>query len=283
MPNSKIIRTAPEAQGDSAWNPPAGTLGQLVERAWERTALIKTENLPQADGGQGAAPSLLRALRGAHVGIIAEIKRSSPSRGPINPGMDSSQQAESYERGGAAAISVLTEPDRFGGSNADLQLARRAARLPVLKKDFHVSEAQLEEAARIGASAALVIVRAIAPSRLNELAAGARQLSLELLFEVRDESELDRALEAGAEMIGVNNRDLETLRMDRDTVSRIVPRIPAGCVAIAESGYSTREDVIEAAQWGADAVLMGSSLSAAPDPESAVRVLANIPRRARSG
>jgi indole-3-glycerol phosphate synthase len=281
LPNSKIIRTAPEAQGESGWNPPTGTLGRLVDEAWERSRHIPT--LDRSDGlsrSRGVA-SLGAVLHGPHVGVIAEIKRSSPSRGTINSGIDGGRQASLYERGGAAAISVLTEPVHFGGSNEDLEIVRKATRLPVLRKDFHVSEAQIGEAAWLGASAALVIVRSVDPSRLADLASTARDLSLELVFEVRDERELERALGVGAMIIGVNNRDLESLRIDPGTVGRIVPMIPPDRVAIAESGYSTRADVIQAALSGADAVLVGSSLSASADPEAAVRLLADVPRTAR--
>ena len=178
-------------------------------------------------------------------------------------------------------MSVLTEPTRFGGSNDDLEKAR-AAELPILKKDFHVSEAQLVEAKALGASAALIIVRAIEPARLQFLAEAAREIDLEVLFEVRDERELERALEAGAILIGVNNRNLETLVIDPSTVSRIIPLIPSGCIAIAESGYSSSADVKRAADAGADAVLIGSSLSASADPEAAVAMLASVARQQRS-
>jgi indole-3-glycerol phosphate synthase len=223
-------------------------------------------------------PRLENALRRETVAVIAEVKRSSPSKGSINQAIDASVQAELYASGGAAALSILTEPSRFGGSNDDVTRAR-SAELPILKKDFHVSEAQLVEASEIGASAALIIVRAIEPDRLVPMAAAAREIDLEIIFEIRNELELERALEAGATMIGVNNRNLETLEMDPTTVQRILPMIPGGCVAIAESGYSTVDDVRAAADAGADAVLIGSSLSASADPESAVAALASVPRR----
>lgn len=284
MPNSKIIRTTPEAQGDSAWKPPAGTLGELVRLAWQRAARLESGAgaIDSEATVHLARPSLRHALTGAHVGVIAEIKRSSPSRGAINPGLDSARQARAYSDGGAVAISVLTEPSAFGGSDEDLGIVRSAVGVPLLRKDFHVSESQLLEARRLGASAALVIVRAIEPSRLRSLAQAARDVSLELVFEIRDEIELDRALGAGAEIIGVNNRNLETLEIDPHTVKRIVPLIPPECVAIAESGYSTRDQVVEAARAGADAVLVGSSVSASPDPAAAVGALADVPRRPRT-
>ncbi len=225
-----------------------------------------------------ATPSLIAALRRDTVSVIAEIKRRSPSKGAINAGLDSAGQARSYEAGGAAAISVLTEPESFGGDNDDLIAAAQASGLPILKKDFHVSEVQLLEARRIGASAALIIVRAIEPSRLSSLADAARELSLELLFEVRTEREIDRALSAGAVMIGVNNRNLETLEMEPGTALRLIPMIPLECIAIAESGYATRAEVTEAARAGADAVLVGSSLSAAGNPADAVKAITGVSR-----
>ena len=225
--------------------------------------------------------SLRDALRKDAVGVIAELKRSSPSKGSINPRLDARRQSVAYEQGGAAAISVLTEPASFGGSDADLGLVRGATALPILKKDFHVSELQLMEARQLGASAALVIVRAIEPSRVSSLAAAAREMELEIVFEIRDEAELRIALEAGAQIIGVNNRDLETLEIDATTVERVMPLIPSDCVAIAESGYSTRRHVEAAARAGADAVLVGSSISAADDPVEAVRELTAVPTTAR--
>lgn len=232
--------------------------------------------------GRSGTPLLRDALRKKNLAVIAEIKRRSPSRGDINPGLDSGEQASKYAEGGAAAISVLTEPLRFGGSDQDLDEVRRAVSLPILKKDFHVSEAQLLHAARTGASAALIIVRAIEPSRLRGLADIARELALDLVLEVRNESELERALDAGGEIIGVNNRNLETLEIDRETVLRMIPLVPADCVAVAESGYATPEDCMEAAEAGADAVLVGSSLSRSADPASLVSSISRIPRRPRS-
>lgn len=225
--------------------------------------------------------SFEQALRGDTVAVIAEVKRSSPSRGAINPGLDAGRLAQAFEAGGAAAISVLTEPARFGGSLVDLASVRAAIRLPMLKKDFHVARPQLLEARAVGASAALIIVRAIEPGRLLGLAETARDIGLEILFEVRDERELARALDVGARIIGVNNRNLETLEIDPATVGRVLPCIPLDCLAVAESGYSTRSDVEGAARAGADAVLIGSSLSAAVDPSTTLRELAGVRRSTR--
>lgn len=283
LPNTKNIRTTPEAQGKPLWKPPVGTLGRLTAQAWDRARKLEAD---VASLGAGSVempeiPSLREALRKPTVGLVAELKRSSPSKGQINPRLDARRQSVAYEEGGAAAISVLTEPASFGGSDADVGLVRAATSLPILKKDFHVSEGQLLEARRLGASAALVIVRAIEPSRVGLLACAAREIGLEIVFEVRDEAELRIAVEAGAEIIGVNNRNLETLEIDPTTVERILPLIPGDFVAIAESGYSERKHVEAAARSGADGVLVGSSISAADDAVAAVRELVGVSTTSR--
>jgi indole-3-glycerol phosphate synthase len=228
--------------------------------------------------GVGIAPSLRGALQGQRVALIAEVKRSSPSKGAINPGLDLARQVKAYEAGGAAAISVLTEPTRFGGSAADLVLARKSVSLPLLKKDFHVEVSQILEAKALGASAALVIARAVPPGRLSDLMSAAADVALEILVEVRDERELELALSLNANLIGVNNRNLETLEIDAGTSIRILPLIPRGVVAIAESGVRSAADVTRVAAAGADAVLVGSELSGASDPEAAVRSLTGVAR-----
>jgi indole-3-glycerol phosphate synthase len=153
--------------------------------------------------------------------------------------------------------------------------------VPVLKKDFHVHPIQLVEARAIGASAALLIARALSPDRLREMMESAHRLELEVLLEVRDEGELERALECGATMIGVNNRDLESLRIDPSTAERLIPHIPPELVAVAESGIGAREAVERYASCGADAVLVGSSISAAAEPSQATRAIAGVSRRSR--
>lgn len=270
-------------QGFLRWTPPGGTLGTICHEAEARAAALeaRADELELAASLAPSAPSLIAALRGSDVRIIAEVKRRSPSKGAIAPGLDAPDQARAYVGGGAAAISVLTEPAHFAGSTADLQAVRTAVTVPALKKDFHLRPIQLVEARALGASAALLIVRALSPERLREMTDTARRLALEVLVEVRDEAELDRALECGATTIGVNNRDLETLVIDPTTAERLVPHIPAGLVAVAESGVSTREDVTRYAACGADAVLVGSSISAAADPVAATRALAGVPRRSR--
>lgn len=228
------------------------------------------------------APGFRAALRSDHVAIIAEVKRASPSRGTIRGTLDAGEQAASYERGGAAALSILTEPTRFAGSNNDLIAARSKSSLPMLKKDFHVDPIQLIEAKGLGASAALVIVRAVSPGVLVEMAAVAKDIRLELVFEVRTAAELRLALANGAELVGINNRDLETLEIDSTTAPSLLPSIPQRCIAIAESGFRSVADIERVAGAGADAVLIGSELSSADDPEGAVRSLVTVRSRANA-
>jgi indole-3-glycerol phosphate synthase len=225
-------------------------------------------------------PKFAAALRTANVAIIAEVKRSSPSKGAINIGLDIEKQVRAYEKGGAAAISILTEPRRFSGSNQDLTRARIAVRTPLLKKDFHVDVVQILEARSLGASAALVIARAVPPARLKELVRAGNEFGIEILVEVRDAGELDLALSLDARLIGVNNRNLETLEIDPETSLRLLPLIPREVVAIGESGVKSMGDVTRLAAAGADAVLIGSELSASADPEAAVRALTGVARTA---
>jgi len=266
------------------WTPPGGTLGTICQEAEARAELLaaRASNLGRAAECAPAAPSLEQALRGADVRLITEVKRRSPSKGAIAPGLDAASQARAYVEGGAAAISVLTEPAHFAGSTDDLLAVRRAVEVPALKKDFHVRPIQLVEAKALGASAALLIARALSPDRLREMVDSARALSLEVLIEIRDEGELERALECGARMVGVNNRDLESLLIDPATAERLIPQIPSDVVAVAESGMRTRDDVVRYAACGADAVLVGSSISGAPDPVEATRAIAAVPRRPRA-
>jgi indole-3-glycerol phosphate synthase len=267
------------------WTPPGGVLGTICGESEARAARLSSRSaeLERLAAAAPAAPSLAAALRRADVALIAEVKRRSPSKGSIAPDLDAVTQARAYVAGGAAAISVLTEPAHFSGSLEDLEAVRAALPVPALKKDFHVRPIQLVEARAAGASAALLIARALDRERLRQMMEAGRELGLELLVEIRDEAELDRALEVGATMIGVNNRDLESLVIDPSTAERLVPRIPSGMVAIAESGVKSRADVERYAQCGADAVLVGSSISAAADPAAATRSLAAVPRIARAG
>jgi indole-3-glycerol phosphate synthase len=223
------------------------------------------------------------ALRRADVAVIAEVKRRSPSAGELNGGIDAGDRGLAYVAGGAAALSVLTEPTRFGGSADDLRAVHARVGIPILRKDFIVDVLQLVEARALGAAAALLIARALDQPHLVSLADAARELGLEPLIEIRDAPELARALAAGARVIGVNSRDLETLVVDAGTIARVVPAIPPAVIAVAESGMRDAADVERAAAAGADAVLVGSAFSAARDPTRAVAALTGIPRLGRAG
>jgi indole-3-glycerol phosphate synthase len=278
-----VIRRRTEVQAYSAWTPPTGTLGAIVAEARGRAALLKpnTAELTESAASAPPSPSLAAALRADAVAVIAEVKRRSPSKGWINPGISAVDQARSYEAGGAAAVSILTEPAHFGGSASDLVAVRDSVSIPALKKDFHVDPIQLVEAKALGASAALLIARALSPEHLREMVDAANELALEVIVEIRDDDELARALDAGASIIGINNRNLETLHIDPATAERLLSRIPSDVIAIAESGVESRVDVERFARAGADAVLVGSVLSAAADPVEAVRELTGVRRTGR--
>ena len=227
------------------------------------------------------AASLRQALARDDVAVIAELKRRSPSSGIINPVLSAGSQARAYVRGGASAISILTEPRHFEGTTADLESVRASVAIPLLKKDFHIDPLQVLEARAARASALLLIARALPAAQLQLLARVAEDVGIEVLIEVRDEVELALALSVEGAMIGVNNRDLETLEVDIGTSARLLPLVPSHRVAVAESGVKSRRDVERFAACGADAVLVGSSLSAAAEPEEAVRALTGVLRRVR--
>lgn len=267
----------------AAWSAPVGVLGELVASARVRAEALRARaaELERSAADAAVVPSFTAALRSPTVALVCEIKRRSPSRGAIAESLDPVAHARAYAAGGAAALSVLTEPERFGGSEADLLSVRNAVPLPILRKDFLVHPLQLVEARALGASAVLLIARALPPEELRSLAALARELGLDALVEVREERELDTALASGAPAIGVNTRNLETLEVDPTVAERLVPTIPSDRVGIFESGIATRADVERAAATGADAVLVGSSISGAPDPRAAVTALAGVPSRPR--
>lgn len=265
------------------WTPPAGVLGRIIHETSRRVATARAGR-SDLEIRARAAPGALdfaAALRGERLKVIAEVKRRSPSRGEINAALDPVARAREYERGGAAAISVLTEPMHFAGSEDDLLRVREAVGVPLLRKDFIIDETQIIEARAWGASAVLLIARALPPSELIALARVAREWALEPLIEVRTEEELESAVSAHPRVIGVNSRDLETLDVNPDTITRLVPLIPVGIAAIAESGVRSVADVERVAAAGADAVLVGSWLSEARDPAAAVRALAGVRRQRR--
>ncbi len=236
----------------------------------ERESAVPLDEVKQAARRAPEALDPMPRFRGEGVSVIAEVKRSSPSRGALADIADPAALAAEYEAGGAAAISVLTERRRFGGSLEDLRAVRDAVRIPVLRKDFIVTSYQLWEARAAGADLALLIVAALEQSALVSLIERAESIGLTPLVEVHDEEEVDRALDAGARLVGVNARNLKTLEVDRDTFSRLAPRIPDDVVRVAESGVRGPHDVFEYAKQGANVVLVGETLVKGKDPRSAV-------------
>jgi indole-3-glycerol phosphate synthase len=220
------------------------------------------------------APGAFRdALAAPGLSIVAEHKRRSPSAGAIRPGSSVAEVAAAYERGGAAAISVLTEERHFDGSLADLREARAACALPILRKDFIVDPYQLAEASHAGASGVLLIVAALEPSSLETLHAQARSRGLDVLVEVHDAAELELALAVGAEIVGVNNRDLRDFSVDPERTLRLLEAIPAEVIVVAESGIATPEQLLRLREHGVHAALIGEALMREEDPELALRAL----------
>jgi indole-3-glycerol phosphate synthase len=216
------------------------------------------------------------ALTRPGVSLIAEHKRRSPSAGEIRAGSTVADIVRAYERGGAAALSILTEPFHFGGGLEDLREARAATELPVLRKDFIVDHYQLYESAAAGADAILLIVAALEPHELDALLVEARALDLDALVEVHDERELAVALEVDADVLGINNRNLSDFSVDVDRTYELLSDVPAGKTVVSESGFSTREQLDELERVGVDAVLIGETLMRAADVEAAVRGLTRI-------
>ena len=221
----------------------------------------------------GRSRPFSEALIAPGVSLIAEMKRASPSRGPIRPDAAVADVVRNYEAAGASACSILTEPEFFGGSLDDLRAARAATRLPLLRKDFIVDEYQLAEARHAGADAALLIVAALEPERLTELISFAQSLGLDTLIEVHEDSEVEVAVDAGAEIIGINNRNLKSLDVDTETVFELLSDIPAGTVVVAESGISERGDVLRLEEAGVDAILVGEALMGSDDMARSVKTL----------
>lgn len=252
-------------------------LETVVERTQAGLAARKLE-VPAAElesrlGPVSRGRPFSEALIAEGISLIAEMKRASPSLGPIRPGASVSDVVEAYQRAGARAVSVLTEGAYFGGSLEDLVEARMACDLPLLRKDFVVDEYQLLEARAAGADAVLLIVAAMDADRLHALMGTAFDLGMDCLVEVHDEDEVRGAVDAGAEVIGINNRDLHTLEVDLETTFRLLSDVPAGTVVVAESGITRAEDVENLENAGVDAILVGEALMRADDPIQAVREL----------
>jgi indole-3-glycerol phosphate synthase len=254
-------------------------MDQLIAGA-RKGVEARRRDLPQADlEAQLSARTEDRPFNEALVrpglSLIAEFKRRSPSAGALaSESIDIATQVSAYERGGAAALSVLTDEPHFGGSLADLRAARAACGMPIIRKDFIVDPYQLLEAAVNGADAVLLIVAALSDEDLRSLYQVARSIDLDCLVEVHDAEELERALEAGAEVIGINNRNLDDMSVDIATTFELMPDVPAGKTVVAESGISGRGELEELDRVGVDAVLIGGALMTAADPEAKVRELA---------
>ncbi len=225
---------------------------------------------------RGFARALATRSADRRLAVIAEVKRRSPSKGDLDVGLDPAVAARDYEVGGACCLSVLTDTAYFGGSPQDLACARDAVGVPVLRKDFTVCAADVADARLMGADAVLLIVAALAPQELVDLLALALRVGLDALVEVHDRTELDRALDAGATLIGVNQRDLTTFAVDPERAVRLAADIPPGVMAVAESGIGGPGDAERVAGAGYDAVLVGESLVRAPDRRAAVAALAAV-------
>ena len=238
-----------------------------------RQAEVPLEELKARAARLPAPRPVLPVLRGEDIAVIAEVKRKSPSKGELATIADPAALAAEYEAGGAHVISVLTEERRFGGSLADLAAVRAAVDIPVLRKDFIVSSYQLWEARAWGADLVLLIVAGLTQDALECLHERAESLGLSVLVEVHDAEEVQRALAAGARIIGVNSRDLRTLEVHRDQFAKVAPSIPDHIAKVAESGVRGPQDLLDYAKAGADAVLVGESLVTGANPRDAVHQL----------
>jgi indole-3-glycerol phosphate synthase len=259
---------------------PTGILARILDtKRGEVAAARAARPLAAVTRAAAEAPparSLAAALRrgpGQPVRAIAEIKRASPSAGPIRPGADPAEIARDYAAGGAAALSVLTDRDYFDGDLSFLGRVRAVVELPLLRKDFLIDDYQVAEARAAGADAVLLIVAALDDAALRGLAAAAAGHGMDALVEVHDEAEAERAVAAGASIIGVNHRDLATFTMDMGLTARLAPQVPAGTILVGESGIRTAADVAALGAAGAHAVLVGEALMRQPSPGVALAAL----------
>lgn len=261
----------------SAPNRTPGILQRIVSTKRDEVAALRPDRFEWRDRARDARSTrdFTGALSsGEHVSVIAEIKRRSPGAGDIWPDLVPAQLAETYERAGASALSVLTDGPWFGGALADLVAARQACALPALRKDFTIDPVQIDEARASGADAILLIVRILEPTQLQDLHGHAREIGLSVLVEVHDAAELETAKQAGARIIGINNRDLDTFTTDLAVTEQLLEALPAEAVTVSESGIWAGDDVARVGRAGVDAVLVGESILAHPDPAEKVAELA---------
>jgi indole-3-glycerol phosphate synthase len=264
-------------------------MDKLIEiMAWKREEIaslirdVSESELTALNASLPTPPSFAASLRRGDLklAVIAEIKRRSPSVGAINEGVSATEQALRYQSAGASALSVLTDTKYFGGTLSDLQavtaqFSAHPPAIPCIRKDFMVHPIQLVQARRAGASAVLIIVRALSDDEIKMLFAGASAVGLDALFEIHAEPELERALKLGATIIGVNNRDLATFTTNLGLSERLIPQFPRRVTAVSESGIFTAEDAHRAYRAGAHAVLVGEALMKAPDPGALIASFRN--------
>ena len=253
-------------------------LDEIISGVKEDLAERKIPRSEIETAAYGADPVIdcLPIMRAQEMAVIAEVKRSSPSKGALAAIADPAALAEQYQEAGASAISVLTERRRFSGSLADLDAVRKRVTLPILRKDFMVDEYQFFEARAHGADLVLLIVAALSARQLNDYYEMATELGMASLIEVHTHDELERAMEINPRIIGINSRNLKTLEVDQSAFAELLPEIPAEIIRVAESGISARSEVEVARGFGADAILVGEALVRAGDPISALHTLRGL-------
>lgn len=280
----KDTRRDPEPQGGRSGAKP-DILSRIVRtKRREVRALVEREAGLRARAADAPEPRDFAGALGTPetVGLIAEVKRRSPGAGAIDPELDPVDRAELYHRGGASALSVLTDRSYFQGSLADLEAVRARVPLPILRKDFMIDDRQMWEARGAGADAVLLIVAILDDARLRALRELAEGLDMAVLVEAHDRNELERALRSGARIVGINNRDLRTFTTTLDVTLELLDAVPPEVTIVSESGISSRDQVEGLARRGVDAVLVGEALVRAPDPEAAARALSGVRRTARA-
>ena len=273
----------PETQGNGSL---PGILARIVRTKHEElTQLAGRAGALEVGAAVGPAVRDFGAALGRadDVALIAECKRRSPGAGEIRPGLDPARLTRSYQGAGAAALSVLTDESYFGGSLDDLRAVRDSTTIPILRKDFTLHPLHLLEARGAGADAVLLIVRILDDAMLRSLHKEAEALGMAVLVEAHDAMELQRAVDAGASIVGINNRDLATFTTDLDTTLRLLEELPRNVVVVSESGIRTRDDVVRLGAGGVDAILVGETLLRGEDPGTAAASLCGVPRRDRHG